>query len=334
MNEIKVLVFDSKRYLVDSLSNVNHEGISFTHVETKLNKDNVSLVEGFNTILVFVHDDINKEVLTKLKEYGITSVFLRCTGYNNVDLKTAKKLGIKVYRVPAYSPNSIAEYTFALLLSLNRRIHKAYNRTKEYNFSLEDLVGSNLTGKTLGIIGLGKIGRIVAKIANGFGMHVLGYDANKSIFSTLDDNVEYASLNEIYQRSDYITLHAPLVDSTFHLIDKKAIDKMKKGVMIINTSRGALINSKDLLEAIKSRKVSSVALDVYEEEENIFYEDRSNHILDDEVLRDLIAMPNVIVTSHQAFLTKEALEEISKTSISNIKNFFEGNPNKDNEIAV
>lgn len=334
MEEIKVLVFDSKRYLMDSLSNVDHDGITFTHVETKLNKDNVSLAEGFNTILVFVHDDINKEVLTKLKGYGITSVFLRCTGYNNVDLKAAKKLGIKVYRVPAYSPNSIAEYTFALLLSLNRRIHKAYNRTKEYNFSLEDLVGSNLKSKTIGIIGLGKIGRIIAKIANGFGMRVIGYDSNKAIFSVLDDNVEYASLREIYERSDYITLHAPLTESTFHLINKDSLARMKKGVMIINTSRGALIDSKALLDAIKSRKVSSVALDVYEEEENIFYEDRSNHILDDEVLRDLIAMPNVIVTSHQAFLTKEALEEISKISISNIKNFFEGNPNKENEIAV
>lgn len=333
MKVINVLVFDSKKYLKESLEKVNHEGVVFTFTESKLNKDTVSLVKGFDTILVFVHDDISKEVLIELKNNGINSVFLRCTGYNNVDIAEAKKLGIKVYRVPSYSPNAIAEYTFAMLLTLNRRIHKAYLRTKEYNFSLEDLVGSDLVNKYIGVIGVGKIGRLVTKIALGFGMHVIAYDPYVSFNSNIDENIEFTSnIDEIYKKCDYITLHTPLVDSTFHLINEDAISKMKKGVMIINTSRGALIDSKALLDAIKSRKVSAVALDVYEEEDNIFFEDRSNHILDDEILRDLIAMPNVIVTSHQAFLTNEALGEISRTSISNIINYFKDTPNKENEV--
>lgn len=333
-SQIKVLVFDSKKYLKESLDKINHEGITFTYVETKLNESSVSLTKGFDTVLVFVHDDVNEKVLAKLKENNITSVFLRCTGYNNVDLATAKKLGIKVYRVPSYSPHAIAEYTFALLLTINRRIHKAYNRTREYNFSLEDLVGSDLVNKTIGIIGYGKIGRLVANIALGFSMNVLVYDPFLTSLPQSENLRLVSELDELYKESDYISLHSPLTQSNFHLINKDAINKMKKGVTIINTSRGALIDSHALLEAIKERKVSAVALDVYEEEENIFYEDRSNHILDDEVLRDLIAMPNVIVTSHQAFLTSEALEEISRVSILNIKNYFEDSSYKENEISL
>lgn len=333
-SQIKVLVFDSKKYLKESLDKINHEGITFTYVETKLNESSVSLTKGFDTVLVFVHDDVNEKVLAKLKENNITSLFLRCTGYNNVDLAAAKKLGIKVYRVPSYSPHAIAEYTFALLLTINRRIHKAYNRTREYNFSLEDLVGSDLVNKTIGIIGYGKIGRLVADIALGFSMNVLVYDPFLTSLPQSENLRLVSELDELYKESDYISLHSPLTQSNFHLINKDAINKMKKGVTIINTSRGALIDSHALLEAIKERKVSAVALDVYEEEENIFYEDRSNHILDDEVLRDLIAMPNVIVTSHQAFLTNEALEEISRVSILNIKNYFEDSSYKENEISL
>lgn len=333
-SQIKVLVFDSKKYLKESLDKINHEGITFTYVETKLNESSVSLTKGFDTVLVFVHDDVNEKVLGKLKENNITSVFLRCTGYNNVDLAAAKKLGIKVYRVPSYSPHAIAEYTFALLLTINRRIHKAYNRTREYNFSLEDLVGSDLVNKTIGIIGYGKIGRLVANIALGFGMNVLVYDPFLTSLPQSENLRLVSELDELYKESDYISLHSPLTQSNFHLINKDAINKMKKSVTIINTSRGALIDSHALLEAIKERKVSAVALDVYEEEENIFYEDRSNHILDDEVLRDLIAMPNVIVTSHQAFLTSEALEEISRVSILNIKNYFGDSSYKENEISL
>lgn len=333
-SQIKVLVFDSKKYLKESLDKINHEGITFTYVETKLNESSVSLTKGFDTVLVFVHDDVNEKVLAKLKENNITSLFLRCTGYNNVDLAAAKKLGIKVYRVPSYSPHAIAEYTFALLLTINRRIHKAYNRTREYNFSLEDLVGRDLVKKTIGIIGYGKIGRLVANIALGFSMNVLVYDPFLTSLPQSENLRLVSELDELYKESDYISLHLPLTQSNFHLINKDAINKMKKGVTIINTSRGALIDSHALLEAIKERKVSAVALDVYEEEENIFYEDRSNHILDDEVLRDLIAMPNVIVTSHQAFLTSEALEEISRVSILNIKNYFEDSSYKENEISL
>lgn len=330
MKDIKVLVYDSKKYLKESLNKVDHKGICFTHVETKLSKDTVELAMGFDTVLLFVHDSVDKDVLNKLNEYGIKAVFLRCTGFNNVDLKTAKELGIKIYRVPAYSPHAIAEYTFALLQTLNRRIHKAYNRTREYNFSLEDLVGSDLVGKTIGVIGMGKIGRLVCNIALGFGMHVLVSDPFAK--PTKGEDIEFTTLEELYKRSDYITLHAPLLESTFHMINEGSIEKMKKGVMIINTSRGALIDSKALLNGIKSRKISAVALDVYEEEENVFFEDRSNHILDDEILRSLIAMPNVIVTSHQAFLTNEALDQISKVSISNIENFINNTPNTENQI--
>lgn len=333
-SQIKVLVFDSKKYLKESLETINHDGITFTYVETKLNENSVSLTKGFDTVLVFVHDNINEKVLTKLKENNINSVFLRCTGYNNVDLKTAKRLGIKIYHVPSYSPHAIAEYTFAMLLTINRRVHKAYNRTREYNFSLEDLVGSDLVNKTIGIIGYGKIGRLVANIALGFNMNVLIYDPFLSFFPQSNNLKFVKSLDDLYKKSDYISLHSPLTEANFHLIDKNAISKMKKGVTIINTSRGALIDTNALLDAIKERKVSAVALDVYEEEENYFYEDRSNHILDDEVLRDLIAMPNVIVTSHQAFLTNEALEEISRVSILNIKNYFNDYSYSENEITL
>ena len=326
MRTIKALVYDSKSYTQEAFENTEHDGIEFTYVDTKLNKHTVKLAKDYDTIVTFVNDDLGEEVIEKLIDQGKKAVFLRCSGYNNVDLKKAKGK-IDFYRVPNYSPYAIGEFTFALLLTSMRRTHKAYNRTREFNFSLEGFVGIDLQGKTIGVIGTGRIGRVVIDIANGFKMNVLAYDPYQK---EKNGPIKYVSLNELIKKSDIITLHCPLTKKTEHMIDKKAIDKMKKGVVIINTSRGGLIDSKALLKGIESRKVSSACLDVYEEEADIFYEDRSNHILNDETLRDLISMPNVIVTSHQAFLTKEALNNIAMTTISNIRRYFSGDPDEDN----
>lgn len=327
--ERKILVYDSKGYTRSSFEEINHDGLTFTYIDSNLNKNTAYLAKDFDSVVCFVNDDINKDTLKILDKVGINAIFLRCSGFNNIDLSFAYKK-IKVYRVPVYSPNSIAEHAFALLLTSNRRIHKAYNRTKEFNFSLEDLVGMELKGKTLGIIGTGKIGRCMIDIANGFKMKVIAYDPypidNPTTF-------KYVSLDYLLSSSDIISLHCPLTEETKHILNKEAFEKMKKGVIIINTSRGGLIDSIALLDSIKSRKVSAACLDVYEEETDIFFVDRSNHILDDEVLRDLISMPNVIVTSHQAFLTKEALKNIAKVTIDNIRMYFEDNPNVDNEVC-
>ena len=260
---------------------------------------------------------------------GKKAIFIRCAGYNNIDLKRASNK-LRIYRVPAYSPYAVAEFAFSMILTSNRRIHKAYNRTREFNFSLDEFTGMDLFGKTIGIIGTGKIGRVMIDIAKGFKMNIIAYDPYPN---EKHEGYTYVSLQELFENSDIISLHCPLSKDTKYILDKNAFKKMKKGVMIVNTSRGELINSIDLLNAIKSRQVSAACLDVYEEEEDIFYEDRSNHILDDEVLRDLISMPNVIVTSHQAFLTKEALNNIASTTISNITKFYKGEPNSYNEVC-
>lgn len=328
-NVIKALVYDSKSYTKESFEKVPHEGIEFTYTETKLNKISVSQAQEYDTIVAFVNDTLDKDVIEALVKQGKKSIFLRSSGFNNVDLKTAKNK-INLYRVPNYSPYSVAEHAFALLLTMIRRTHKAYNRTKEFNFSLEGLMGFDLHNKTIGVIGTGKIGRVVIDIANGFKMNVLAYDPypiQKPV------NFSYVSLPELLKESDIITLHCPLTKETKHLINKQTLKLVKKDVIIINTSRGMLIDAKALLDAIKSRRIGAAALDVYEEETNVFFEDKSNHILDDEVLRDLISMPNVIVTSHQAFLTQEAIENIALTTIRNIQDFYYGRPNKENEIC-
>lgn len=326
----KILVYDSKIYTEESLESLPHEGIMFTYLKDKLNEVTVHLAKDYDSVLTFVNDTLNKNVLDELKKQNKKVIFIRCAGYNNIDIKQAYKNKILIYRVPAYSPYAVAEHAFSLLSTINRRIHKAYNRTREFNFSLEGFTGMDLYNKTIGIIGTGKIGRVMINIAKGYSMNVLAYDPYPN---TNTDGYTYVSLEKLFTESDVISLHCPLNKDTKYILNKHAFSLMKKGVIIINTSRGELINSKDLLEAIKDRKVSAAALDVYEEEEDIFYEDRSNHILDDEVLRDLISMPNVIVTSHQAFLTNEALNNIAMTSISNISNYFKGTPNKENEVC-
>ena len=326
---IKVAFFDTKEYDRASfeLCNVQNE-MEFKFLETKLTEDTVDLAKGCDVVCVFVNDTVNDKVIDKLYEYGVKMIALRCAGYNNVDLSRAYGK-IHVVHVPAYSPYAVAEHAAALLLTSVRRIHKAYNRTRDFNFSLNGLTGFDLHGKTVGVVGTGKIGRIFINICQGFGMNVIAYDK----FPAKDSGLNYVSLDELFEKSDIISLHCPLTEETTHLINRESIAKMKKGVVILNTSRGALINAEALLDGIKSRKIGAACLDVYEEEADIFFEDRSGHILNDELLARLISMPNVIVTSHQAFLTKEALTNIAETTIKNIKSFFENDGLCDNELC-
>ena len=329
MNMIKVAFFDTKAYDKPSFELYgSRHGIQFRYLETKLNEDTVDLAKGCDAVCVFVNDTVSAAVIDKLYEYGVKMIALRSAGYNNVDLRAAFGK-VHVVHVPAYSPYAVAEHAIALLLTSVRRIHKAYNRTREFNFSLNGLTGFDFHGKTVGVIGTGKIGRIFIDICRGFGMKVIAYD----LFPAKGSGIQYVSLAELFEQSDIISLHCPLTDETRHMIDTEAIRKMKKGVVIVNTSRGALINAEALLEGIKARKIGAACLDVYEEEADVFFEDRSGHILNDELLSRLISMPNVIVTSHQAFLTEEALNNIAETTIGNILSFFENDGICDNELC-
>ena len=317
---MKIAFFDAKQYDKPSFDKFAEESnIKIKYFETKLNEDTVDLLEGknYDGVCVFVNDTVNKEVIDRLSEMNVKYIALRCAGYNNVDMKEAAIKNLKVVHVPAYSPYAVAEHAMALLLTSIRRIHKAYIRSRDFNFSLNNLTGFDLHGKTVGILGTGKIGRVFLDICRGFGMKVLAYDKfpNKSIEN---ENVRYTDLNEIFEKSDIISLHCPLTEETYHIIDEISIEKMKKGVVIINTSRGALVDAEALLNGIKMRKIGAACLDVYEEEGDLFFEDKSGHILEDDTLARLISMPNVIVTSHQAFLTEEALENIAETTINNL----------------
>ena len=326
---IKVALYDAKSYDVPSFEHYGKQhDITLKFLETKLNEDTVELAKGSDAVCVFVNDTVDAAVIDKLYEYGVKQIALRCAGYNNVDVRAAFGK-VHVSHVPAYSPYSVAEHAMALLLTSVRRIHKAYNRTRDYNFSLNGLTGFDLFGKTVGVIGTGKIGRIFAGIAKGFGMHVIAYDA----YPAADSGIEYVSLEELLEKSDIISLHCPLTDETRHMIGRKAIDRMKKGVVIVNTSRGALIDTEALLDGIIARKIGAACRDVYEEEADVFFEDRSGHILNDNLLARLISMPNVIVTSHQAFLTEEALNNIAETTISNIMSYYEKDGICDNELC-
>lgn len=326
---IQVAFFDAKAYDKPSFERVGMEhDIHFRFLETKLNEDTVELAKGCDAVCVFVNDTVNAAVIDRLYAYGVRLIALRSAGYNNVDVKAAFGK-IHVVHVPAYSPYAVAEHAMALLLTSVRRIHKAYNRTREFNFSLNGLTGFDLHGKTVGVIGTGRIGRIFINICRGFGMKVIAYDH----FPARDSDIEYVSLDELFASSDVISLHCPLTEETRHLIDSSAIGKMKKGVVIVNTSRGGLIDAEALLEGIKARKIGAACLDVYEEEADIFFEDRSGHILNDDLLSRLISMPNVIVTSHQAFLTEEALSNIAETTAGNILSYFENDGLCNNELC-
>ena len=325
---IKIAMFDTKEYDQQSFEAKVTDDISIKYLETKLTKDTASLADGCDAVCVFVNDTVDKEVIDKLYENGVKLIALRCAGYNNVDL-TAAYGKLHVVHVPAYSPYAVAEHAMALLLTSIRRIHKAYNRTRDFNFSLNGLTGFDLHGKTVGVVGTGKIGRVFIDICRGFGMNVIAYD----LFPAKNSGITYVSLDELFEKSDIISLHCPLTDDTRHMINREAIEKMKKGVVILNTSRGGLIDAEALLEGIKARKVGAACLDVYEEEADIFFQDRSGHILNDELLSRLISMPNVIVTSHQAFLTQEALHNIAETTLGNIRSYFESDGLCDNELC-
>jgi len=284
--------------------------------EARLTEDTVMLVKGCDCACVFVNDTVNAAVIDRLCALGVRLLALRCAGYNNVDI--AHCCGrLHVFHVPAYSPYAVAEHTMALLLTSIRRIHKAFIRTRDFNFSLDGLTGFDLHGKTVGVVGTGRIGRAFIDICRGFGMQVLAYDK----FPDLNAGLDYVSLEELLARSRILSLHCPLTDETHHLINAATIDRMQDGVVILNTSRGALIDAEALLEGIKARKVGAACLDVYEEEADIFFRDYSGHIVSDDTLARLISMPNVIVTSHQGFLTEEALNRIAKTTLENLRQF-------------
>ncbi len=329
---MKITFFDTKPYDRTAFDKYAQENnIKIKYFETKLNEDTVFLAKSSDAVCVFVNDTVDKRVIDSLYEMGTKIVLLRCAGFNNVDMKYAFGK-IHVLRVPAYSPYAVAEHATALLLTSVRRIHKAYIRSRDFNFSLSGLTGFDLHGKTVGVIGTGKIGKVFIDILRGFGMNVLAFDKFPDKSIEKEGKAKYVSLEELFRSSDIISLHCPLTEETHHIIDKNALALCKKGVVIINTSRGALVDAEALLEGIKSRKVGAACLDVYEEESDLFFEDNSGHILEDDTLARLISMPNVIVTSHQAFLTEEALENIAGTTIKNFIEFSETSQ-CDNELC-
>lgn len=326
---MKIAFFDAKPYDMTGF-NRYAEGtdLEIKYFETHLNEDTVSLASGFDGVCVFVNDIVNANVVNKLYELGVKVIALRCAGFNNVDTKACFGK-IHVYRVPAYSPYAVAEHAMAMLLTVNRKTHKAHNRTREFNFSLSGLTGFDLYGKTVGIIGTGKIGRIFADICKGFGMNILAYDK----FPAANSDLKYVELDELFRNSDIISLHCPLTEETHHIINDEAVEIMKPGVVIVNTSRGGLIDTESLINGIKVGIVGAACLDVYEEEGDLFYEDFSGHVIQDDKLVRLIAMPNVLVTSHQAFLTNEALDNIASTTVDNLLRFFHNEGNQDTEVC-
>lgn len=323
----KAAFFDTRPYDREWFSKLD-KSFEIKFFEEKLNPENADLAKGFDAAIAFVNDTINRNTIEALAAGGIKVLAMRCAGYNNIDFKAAYDNNLKVLRVPVYSPYAVAEHAMALLLTLNRKIHRAYNRTRDFNFSLNGLTGFDLHGRTMGVIGTGKIGQIFIKICQGFGMRVIAYDP----YPIENAGFEYVDLDTLYRESDAVSLHCPLTDSTHHILNADAFSKMRTGVYIINTSRGGLIDSEALLEAIKSRKIAGAGLDVYEEEASFFFEDRSDTIINDDTLARIITLPNVILTSHQAFLTNEALKNIAEVTIANLEDFFAGKPLK-NEVC-
>ena len=317
----KIAFFGAKPYDIASFDKVNEKyNYDIRYYKGHLNPNNVVLTQDTDAVCIFVNDTADAAVIDAMVDNGVKLLALRCAGFNNVDLKAAKGK-LPVVRVPAYSPYAVAEYSLALMLSLNRKIHRAYWRTRDGNFSLNGLMGFDMHGKTIGIIGTGKIAKILIRLLKGFGMRILAYELYPDMKFAGEEGISYVSLDELYRESDIISLHCPLTDQTKYMIDKDSIDKMKEGVMIINTGRGQLINTNDLIEGLKEKKIAAAGLDVYEEEGEYFYEDKSDKIIDDDVLARLLSFNNVIVTSHQAFFTKEALHNIAETTLQNIEDF-------------
>lgn len=322
----KIAFFGAKPYDIASFDKVNEKyNYDIRYYKGHLNPNNLVLTQDADAVCIFVNDTADAAVIDTMVNNGVKLLALRCAGFNNVDLKAAKGK-LPVVRVPAYSPYAVAEYSLALMLSLNRKIHRAYWRTRDGNFSLNGLMGFDMHGKTIGIIGTGKIAKILIRMLKGFGMRILAYDLYPDMKFVEEESFSYVSLDELYRESDIISLHCPLTDQTKYMIDKNSIDKMKEGVMIINTGRGQLINTNDLIEGLKEKKIMAAGLDVYEEEGEYFYEDKSDKIIDDDVLARLLSFNNVIVTSHQAFFTKEALHNIAETTLRNIDDFRHHRP--------
>ncbi|MGB7841356.1 MAG: 2-hydroxyacid dehydrogenase [Salinimicrobium sp.] len=330
---MKVAVFSTQSYDREFLDRANeaahHE---LTYFRTPLNVNTTNLTEGFEVVCAFVNDKIDKETIAKISENGIKLIALRCAGFNNIDLEVAQQKNMKVVRVPAYSPPAVAEHAVALILTLDRKTHKAYNRVRENNFSLQKLTGFNLYGKTVGVIGTGRIGSAFCHIMLGFGCRVLANDVNES-GHLKKAGVEYVVFEKLLRESDIISLHCPLTPQTHHLLDREAFSKMKTGAMLINTSRGAVINTKDAVKALKGGKLGYLGIDVYEQEEKLFFKDLSESIIPDDLIERLMTFPNVLITAHQGFFTKEAMDDIATTTLKNISDFENGR-SLENEVKL
>ncbi len=328
---MKILFYDAKQYDMDSFEKERSKfpEIEIEYLDTDINPKTASLAEGFDAICAFVSSDLSEKTLRKLSDKGTKLILMRCAGFNNIDLDVARELGFTILRVPGYSPEAVAEHAMTLAMSVNRRIHKEYIKVRENNFSLVGLMGINFYGRTAGIIGTGKIGAAMARICQGFGMKVIAYDKypNKAL-----EFIEYKELDEVLKEADLISLHCPLTDENYHMINEKSIAMMKNDVVLVNTSRGELVDTNDLIQGIRNHKFHGVGLDVYEEERNNVFENREDDILETSVTARLLSFPNVIVTSHQAFFTEEALTAISQTTLENASGFVNGQMNEMNLV--
>lgn len=329
---MRVAVFSTKPHDRESLGGPG-SGHEFVFFENRLRCETASLAEGCQAVCVFVNDELDGETLHRLAEVGVELVVLRCAGFNNVDLEAAAEQGIRVLRVPEYSPHAVAEYCLALLLAANRRIHKAYSRVREGNFELKGLLGFDLRGKTVGIVGTGRIGRIFCRLLSGFGCRILAYDPYPHD-EVIGMGAEYVDLEQLLAESHAVTLHCPLTPETHHLINDAALDRCRDGVLLVNTSRGGLVDTQAVIRHLKSHKIGGLALDVYEEESGVFFENLSDEVIDDDVLMRLTTFPNVLITSHQAFFTAEALENIARTTLGNLDAFATGNVDLPNEVRA
>jgi D-lactate dehydrogenase len=331
MKKYRIAFFDTKSYDEESFNKINEKyNFEIKYFKGHLNRNNVILTKDADAVCIFVNDIADAEIIDALAENGVKLIALRCAGFNNVDISAAQGK-IAVVRVPAYSPYAVAEHAVALMMALNRKTHRAYLRTRDGNFALNGLMGFDMHGKTAGIIGTGKIAKILIHILKGFGMNILAYDLYPDYNFARENDVVYTTMDELYHNSDIISLHCPLTDETKYLINDYSISKMKDGVMIINTGRGQLIHTNALIEGLKNKKIGAAGLDVYEEESEYFYEDKSDKIIDDDVLARLLSFNNVIVTSHQAFFTQEALANIASTTLQNMQDFIDGKP-LENEV--
>mgnify|MGYP001049359252 CR=1 FL=1 len=330
---MKIAFFSSKKYDEISFNNVNNGQHEFEFFEEQLNSKNAFLAKGFDAVCVFVNDKVNSTAIAALDKVGIKTIAFRSAGYNNLNMKVAKELGMRVVRVPAYSPQAVVEHAVALILTLNRKIHKAYNRVRENNFSIENLTGFDLHGKTVGVIGTGLIGKTFCKIMIGFGCKVIAHDVHPNE-ELKNSGVNYVGLDELLQQSDIISLHCPLLPETTHIINKDSLANMKQGAMLINTSRGGLLNTQDVIESLKAKHLGYLGIDVYEQEAGIFFNDLSETIIEDDSIARLMTFPNVIITSHQGFFTKEALEQIATTTLNSLYIIEKGEPLNEKVIVV